>query len=132
MGEANIPGELKESGFLPIIYLRGESLLGTVGVIMVRGERFIMKRVRVFLLGSLFILSSFVVGGVGSPASAKDTMEVIRDKDKTTYVIDSDDEDRREEERDKERAWQMLQNSNIWVGGRRQGQPPQPPPPVAK
>ncbi len=85
-----------------------------------------MKSLSVLFLGSLFALSCVAVGGAGSPALAKDTMEVIRDKDKTAYVIDSDDSEYlREQERDKERAWQMLQNGNLWIDGRNRRRPPQ-------
>jgi hypothetical protein len=86
-----------------------------------------MKGLRVFVLGIAFTLSSLIVAGGWSSAYAKDTMEVVRDKDKTVYTIDSDDSYRREEERDKERAWQMLQNGNFWIDGRgrRQGPAPQ-------
>ena len=69
-------------------------------------------------VGALLLVSGILITDTRSPVFAKDTMEVVNDKDKTVYVIDSDDEDRKEEEKDKERAWQMLQNSNIWIGGR--------------
>jgi hypothetical protein len=51
---------------------------------------------------------------------------VRQEKDKTVYTIDSDDEGIREEERDKERAWQMLQNGNIWIDGRQRRAAPNP------
>lgn len=73
------------------------------------------------VIGALILLMGMTV-----PAGAKETLEVVRDKDKTSYVIDSDDSGAREEERDKERAWQMLQNGGIWVDGRSRGRPPQP------
>jgi len=73
----------------------------------------------VLLLGGLLMVSGILAVSVcWSPVLAKDTMEVRKEKDKTVYTIDSDDEAIREEERDKERAWQMLQNGNIWIDGR--------------
>lgn len=71
------------------------------------------------LCGATWILST----AFASPAWAKDTIEVVRDKDKTSYVIESDDSAAREEERDKQNAWRMLQNGNMWIDGRgkRQG-----------
>jgi len=73
----------------------------------------------VLLLGGLLMASGILTVSVRwSPVLAKDTMEVRKEKDKTVYTIDSDDEAIREEERDKERAWQMLQNGNIWIDGR--------------
>jgi hypothetical protein len=80
--------------------------------------------------GRLLILSCVVaclfLTGFTVTVTAKDTLEVIRDKDKTSYVIDSDDQGAREEERDKERAWQMLQNGNMWIDGRGRRQTPRP------
>ena len=78
-----------------------------------------MKSLKPIVIASLFLVSGILAADVRwSPVLAKDTLEVIRDKDKTVYSIDSDDEALREQERDKERAWQMLQNGNIWVDGR--------------
>jgi hypothetical protein len=86
-----------------------------------------MKRLKPIVIGSLLVVSGVFVAGLGwSTVFARETMEVIRDKDKTVYVIDSDDESRREEERDKERAWQMLQNGNIWIDGRQRRPVPNP------
>ena len=78
-----------------------------------------MRHTGILMLTGLFIATSALVALPPSMARAKDTIEVVKDKDKTAYVIDSDDEYRREEERDKENAWKMLQNSNIWIGGGR-------------
>ena len=77
-----------------------------------------MKRSVLFVCGLLLASSILAVDVRWSPVLAKDTMEVRKEKDKTVYTIDSDDEGIREEERDKERAWQMLQNGNIWIDGR--------------
>jgi hypothetical protein len=95
-------------------------------IIIVREVRR-MKGLSVFLLGAACGLSFLIGSGGWSPGHAKETMEVVRDKDKTVYSIDSDDSARREEDRDKERAWQMLQNGNFWIDGRgrRQGPAPQ-------
>ena len=78
-----------------------------------------MKNLKLISILGLLLAAVMVVADTGwSPVFAKDTLEVIRDKDKTVYSIDSDDDAVREDERDKERAWQMLQNGNIWIDGR--------------
>ena len=78
-----------------------------------------MKGAYVLMLMGLCAAAAYVLPmGLVSSAAAKDTMEVVRDKDKTVYTIDSDDRDAREEARDKERAWQMLQNGNFIIDGR--------------
>jgi hypothetical protein len=64
-----------------------------------------------FLFTALFI---FMTGFLTSVIS-KDGMEVIRDKEKTTYSIgpsERRDNEKTEEEKDKERAWDMLKNMN--------------------
>jgi hypothetical protein len=71
--------------------------------------------------------AGFIMGaGFGSSVSAKDNIEVVRDKDKTSYVIESDDQAARDEERDKANAWRMLQNGNMWIDGRGRQTTPQP------
>lgn len=77
---------------------------------------------------SLLAVCWILAGGVTGPVLAKDTLEVVRDKDKTSYSIDSDDSSVRQEERDKERAWQMLQNQGVLIDGRQAQPVPKPAP----
>lgn len=78
-----------------------------------------MKNLRLIGILGLAVVSVMLAADVRwSPVFAKDTLEVKKEKDKTVYTIDSDDESLREEQRDKEQAWQMLQNGNIWIDGR--------------
>ena len=54
---------------------------------------------------------------------SKDALEVTRDKDKTTYSIGPSEKrnsEKTEEEKDKERAWDMLKNMNIIIDKRGQ------------
>jgi hypothetical protein len=82
-----------------------------------------MKGLYILAFVGLCAAAYVAPSGFVSPAAAKDTIEVIRDKDKTAYVIESDDQAARDEERDKERAWQMLQNGNFLIDGRRRQAP---------
>ncbi|HVN24753.1 MAG TPA: hypothetical protein VMT71_12335 [Syntrophorhabdales bacterium] len=79
----------------------------------------------IFLLSLLFLSSS----GWHSPLAAQDTIKVEQDKDKTVYTIGSDNSNRDAQERDKERAWDMLRNMPVMIDGRGV-QPPQPPRPT--
>jgi hypothetical protein len=85
-----------------------------------------VDKMRVRWLPILLVVGAFMVlSGFGWPLEARDSMEVLKDKDKTSYVIGSDEQAVREEERDKERAWQMLQNGNFLIDGRNRGRVPQ-------
>ena len=51
-------------------------------------------------------------------------MEITKDKDKTTYTIGSSEEKKdgmTEEERDKERAWEMLKNMGLIINKQEHG-----------
>jgi hypothetical protein len=52
------------------------------------------------------------------PVLAKGPLEVVREKDRTTYKIISDNRSRLEEKRDKKQAWQIMQGG-AWINGRR-------------
>ena len=67
-----------------------------------------------FLFTALFIFMT----GFLTPVISKDGLEVTRDKDKTTYSIGPSEKrknEKTEEEKDKERAWDMLKNMNIII-----------------
>ncbi len=64
----------------------------------------------------------FPVLGLQSPLSAQDDISVRRDEDKTVYTIDSEDENKQLQERERERAWDMLRNMPVIIDGRK-GQP---------
>ena len=50
-------------------------------------------------------------------------MTITNDKDKTVYTIGPDETGRKEEARDKERAWDMLKNMSIHTGKDQNNQP---------
>jgi hypothetical protein len=55
---------------------------------------------------------------------SKEAMEITKDEDKTTYTIGSSEEKKdgmTEEERDKERAWEMLKNMGVIINKQGQG-----------
>jgi hypothetical protein len=63
------------------------------------------------------------MSGSFTKAISKDDMEVRRDKDKTTYSIgpsEKKNNEKTEEEKDKERAWDMLKNMNTIIDKREQ------------
>ena len=64
----------------------------------------------------------FPVLGLQSPLFAQDDISVRRDKDKTVYTIDGEDENKQLQERERERAWDMLRNMPVIIDGRK-GQP---------
>jgi hypothetical protein len=69
-----------------------------------------MKR---FIFVFLFF---FIFAGMTSVSFGADDLTITKDKDGTTWSVGSDesrDKRRAEEERDKDRAWDMLQNSSI-------------------
>jgi hypothetical protein len=70
-----------------------------------------LKMLFFILFTTMFILTS----GSVTIAISEDKIEVIRDKDKTTYSIgpsEKKNNEKTEEEKDKERAWDMLKNMN--------------------
>jgi hypothetical protein len=64
----------------------------------------------------------FPVLGLRSPVSAQGDISVHQDKDKTVYTIDGEDENKQLQERERERAWDMLRNMPVMIDGR-QGKP---------
>jgi hypothetical protein len=95
-----------------------------------------LKRYLLILSISLLL---FVVSGPQLSLSAQDEISVSRDKDKTVYSIDSNDENRLQQEKERDRAWDMLRNMPVIIDGRQvnpspvhpgpvQGQPVQPAP----
>jgi hypothetical protein len=83
------------------------------------------------LLGCLFTAIFFFVSGPFTDAISKDPIEVTRDREKTTYSIgpsEKKNNEKSEEEKDKERAWDMLKNMNMVIDkqgqdGKQNGQP---------
>lgn len=66
-----------------------------------------------FSIATIFIVSEGLCG---------DDLKVTKDKDGTTYTVGSEESRREaveEEERDKQRAWDMLENSNIIIDKRK-------------
>ena len=71
------------------------------------------------LFTTMFILTT----GFLAPVISKDGLEVKRDKDKTTYSIgpsEKKNSEKTEQEKDKERAWEMLKNMNNIIDKRGQ------------
>lgn len=72
----------------------------------------------------IFLASTFILmNGFHTSAISKDALDVKRDKDKTTYTIGPAEKkinEKTEEEKDKERAWDMLKNMNTVIDKRRQ------------
>lgn len=74
---------------------------------------YILKGSFVFLVATFLLLP-----GLLSNATGKDTMEIKRDENKTVYSIGSSQDKKAgktEDEKDKERAWDMLKNMNIII-----------------
>jgi hypothetical protein len=95
-----------------------------------------LKRCMLVLCVSVLLL---LVSGPRSPVYAKDEISVSREKDKTVYSIDSSDENRLQQERERDKAWDMLRNMPVIIDKRQinpmpvqpspaQGQPIQPAP----
>ena len=81
----------------------------------------------------------FLVSGPQPSLCAQGEINVSREKDRTVYSIDSSDENRLQEERERDKAWDMLRNMPVIIDGRQvhpmpvkpgpvQGQPVQPAP----
>lgn len=81
----------------------------------------------------------FVVSGPRLSLSAQEEITVSRDKDKTVYSIDSNDENRLQQEYERDKAWDMLRNMPVIIDQRQvhpmpvnpgpmQGKPIQPAP----
>jgi hypothetical protein len=54
------------------------------------------------------------VSGLQSPLFAQHDISVSREKDKTLYSIESDDENRLQQESERDKAWDMLRNMGIY------------------
>jgi hypothetical protein len=70
-----------------------------------------------------FTVLFIIISGFLTSAISKDAMEVTRDKDKTTYSIGTAEKrnnEKTEEEKDRERAWDMLKNMNTVIDKRGQ------------
>jgi len=92
-------------------------------------------------MGALFFRAAplvfFVICLLPLSLHAEDAIDVKRDADKTVYTIGPDTTNKREEEKERDRAWDMLNqmdpNRYRGKGGPWQGEPPAPPsPPPSK
>ena len=95
-----------------------------------------LKRSMLILCISMLL---FLVSGPQPSRCAQDEIRVSREKDKTVYSIDSSDENRLQQERERDKAWDMLRNMPVIIDKRQvnpmpvqpgpvQGQPIQPAP----
>lgn len=76
---------------------------------------FIYKCSLPFLIFLVIVLAAMEV-------FCKEDLKITKDKNGTTYTVGSEESRReavQEEERDKERAWDMLRNSNIIIDKRK-------------
>lgn len=67
------------------------------------------------------ILCSLVIILAGSACLASDDLTIVKDKEGTTWSVGSDEsreKAREEEERDRDRAWDMLKNQSIIIDKR--------------
>lgn len=85
-----------------------------------KGRRATSLKRYALLLGVSILL--FLVYGPRSYLYAKDEISVSREKDKTVYSIDSNDESRLQQEKERDKAWDMLRNMPVIIN-KRQGQP---------
>lgn len=85
-----------------------------------RGRR--MANLKRYILILSISLLLCVVSGPRLSLSAQDEIRVSRDKDKTVYSIDSNDENRLQQEKERDKAWDMLRNMPVIIDGR-QNQP---------
>ena len=80
-----------------------------------------------YLLKGFLVLSVnifLLIPGLLPNAIGKDTMEIKRDEKKTVYSIGSSQDKKdgkTEDEKDKDRAWDMLKHMNILIDQRNQG-----------
>jgi hypothetical protein len=65
--------------------------------------------------------------GYRSILYAGSDLTITSDKDKTTYTIGSDESGKKEDEKERERAWDMLKNMQINAEKRRHDQQQSPP-----
>jgi hypothetical protein len=71
-----------------------------------------------------------LVSGPRPSLCARDEITVSREKDKTVYSIDSDDENRLQQERERDKAWDMLRNMPVIIDKRQVNPLPAQPGPV--
>jgi hypothetical protein len=90
-------------------HLLGDNKLGRLG--MNRSQRR-NSFLRLLALGEMFLFCA----GAFSPLLADEGLEVKNEKDKTTYTIESGEDKKKDE--DKEKAWDMLKNMGILIDGR--------------
>ncbi len=63
----------------------------------------------------VLIILCAVVSPVFGESQEEETLSVTRDKEKTVYTIGGTTQ---KEDPDKEKAWEMLKDLNIWTGER--------------
>ncbi len=73
---------------------------------------------------AILLAASLLLVPWPSSAETREEMTVVRDKEKTVYTIGSNGENKKEEEKDREKSWEMLKNMNIIIDRRHPG--PQP------
>jgi hypothetical protein len=104
-----------------------------------KANEYRMANLKYYLLVLSISLLLFLISGPQLSLSAQDEISVSRDKDKTVYSIDSNDENRLQQEKERDRAWDMLRNMPVIIDGRQvqpmpvnpspmQGKPVQPAP----
>ena len=77
------------------------------------------------------LMAPFLATSTRPALAAEDELTVQRDEEKTVYSIGRDNQNRKEEEQETEKAWDMLKHGGIIVDTRKgqpsQGEPSQPP-----
>ena len=76
------------------------------------------KHTSILLMGGLLL---FLASGLQAPLFAAGDLDVKRDDEKTVYTIGPSERGRREEDMQKDRAWDMLRNMGV-IMDKRQGQ----------
>ena len=76
------------------------------------------KHTSILLMGALLL---FLAWGLQAPLFAAGDLDVKRDDEKTVYTIGPSERGRREEDMQKDRAWDMLRNMGV-IMDKRQGQ----------
>ena len=89
-------------------------------------------RSSILILSLCVCLMAPFLGASTPPAlAAENELTVQRDEEKTVYSIGRDNQNRKEEEQETEKAWDMLKHGGITVDTRKgrpsQGEPAQPP-----
>jgi hypothetical protein len=67
-----------------------------------------------YVLSLCISILLYLVSGLQSPLFAQDDIRVSREKDKTVYSIDGNNENRLQQERERDKAWDMLKNMRIY------------------